>query len=668
MYLCMFERNEIKMEQKKSKKILIAIIVVVVLLVLIIGGFAIAYFSTDIFKSNKELFLKYASSLTDEKAGLIDSTLKQYYEKLQTIAYENNGTLKFNVNLPNAQEITKRTNDFNISFSGKVDSANEKVQQDITLDYGNDVQFPFHYRQVKDKTGFQTEYVGSNYITVRNKSLLKLGQSVGNTNQTETIPFLEDGSTPVFTAEEMKQLQEKYINTIIQELGENNFSKLKTSLGEGYQLTLDGTQIKNILNKMLETLKGDTVLLEKINKNSQNSETIGTNEISEVQQSINNNTHLDSEKLEIILYQQNKNVNKIVAQINEGKLEIEKIKGGNDLQYLLTIQNTDATMQIYLSAKYTGIQSDDVSESFELGISYPYDEESGNETKELTLEQEKELVEKLIADVKSTKLLQSQDTTTVTDKEIEDTLNSGNDENYKNMRLEKISETLFKITFISNTNSYEFDNTGKITKEPEKGEEVNDKNDDQQEENTSMQYKYNLENNVKITGNVEIEDFTDDNSLVLDDLDTETATNLMNAIEERISQVNKDQMSKLGISEAQNPILYVTPFTSFFIGSTGNVANMNQQELEAFNSKFDMYASSNTKGATVKGLLTVIQTNNQENNKKIQEINFDGQEYEVTEQNITLIKSSITVEDDYKVEFEYDRDTGAIYRAIINKK
>lgn len=654
------------MEQKKSKKILIAIIVVVVLLVLIIGGFAIAYFATDIFKSNKELFLKYASSLTDEKAGLIDSTLKQYYEKLQTIAYENNGTLKFNVNLPNAQEITKRTNDFNISFAGKVDSSNKKVQQDITLDYGNDVQFPFHYRQVKDMTGLQTEYVGSNYIVVKNKNLLKSG--IANNNEIETIPFLNDGSTPAFTAEEMKQLQEKYINTIIQELRENNFSKLKTSLGEGYQLTLDGTQIKNILNKMLETLKGDTVLLEKINKNSQNSETIGTNEISEVQQSINNNTHLDSEKLEIILYQQNKTVNKIVAQINEGKIEIEKIKGGNELQYLLTIQNTDATMQVYLSAKYTGIQSDNVSESFELGISYPYDEESGNETKELTLEQEKELVEKLIADVKSTKLLQGQDTTTVTDKEIENTLNSKNDENYKNMKLEKLSETLFKITFISNTHSYEFDNTGKITKEPEKGEEVNDKNDDQQEENTSMQYKYNLENNVKITGNVEIEDFTEDNSLVLDDLDTETATNLMNAIGERVSQVNKDQMSKLGISEAQNPILYVAPFTSILAGSAGNVSNMNQQELEAFNSKFDMYASSNTKGATVKGLLTVIQTNNQENNKKIQEINFDGQEYEVTEQNITLIKSSITVEDDYKVEFEYDRDTGAIYRAIINKK
>lgn len=653
------------MEQKKSKKILIAIIILVVLIVLMIGGFAIAYFATDIFKSNKELFLKYASSLTDEKAGLIDSTLKQYYEKLQTIAYENNGTLKFNVNLPNAQEITKRTNDFNISFAGKVDSSNKKVQQDITLDYGNDVQFPFHYRQVKDMTGLQTEYVGSNYIVVKNKNLLKSG--IANNNEIETIPFLNDGSTPAFTAEEMKQLQEKYINTIIQELRENNFSKLKTSLGEGYQLTLDGTQIKNILNKMLETLKGDTVLLEKINKNSQNSETIGTNEISEVQQSINNNTHLDSEKLEIILYQQNKTVNKIVAQINEGKIEIEKIKGGNDVQYLLTIQNTDATMQVYLSAKYTGIQSDDVSESFELGISYPYVEKSGIDIKEMTLNDEKDIIEVLIQEVKVNKILEDQEATTITDKDIENTLNSNkDDENYKDIKLERISDTLFKITFISTNHSYELDNTGKITKKPET--EKKEKETEKQEENTSMQYKYNLENNVKITGNVEIEDFTEDNSLVLDDLDTETATNLMTAIEERLSQVNKDQMSKLGISEAQNPILYVTPFTSFFLGPTINKSNMNQQELEAFNSKFNMYASSNTKGATVKGLLTVIQTNNQENNKKIQEINFDGQEYEVTEQNITLIKSSITVEDDYKVEFEYDRDTGAIYRAIINKK
>ena len=91
--------------------------------------------------------------------------------------------------------------------------------------------------------------------------------------------------------------------------------------------------------------------------------------------------------------------------------------------------------------------------------------------------------------------------------------------------------------------------------------------------------------------------------------------------------------------------------------------------MNAFNQKFELYQSTNTKGATVKGLLTTIQNNNEtEGNYKIEEINVDGEEYEVTEQNITYLKSSINVDDAYRVEFEKDSNTGLIYRAVINKR
>ena len=662
--------GEWKMEQKKSKKLLIVIIVLIVLIVLTIGGIAFTYFATDVFKTNKELFVKYASSLFDQEKGFVDSSLKQYYEKLKSTAYENNGTLDFTVNIPNAKEITEIANNFNIRFSGKVDSANGKAQQDITLDYGNDVQFPISYRQVGNMVGLQTDYVGSNYIAIRNENLPELVQNLGLTstftNVPEKLEFSENSNSPIFTQEEMKQLQEKYLSNVISELQDNNFTKIETSLGEGYQLTLDGTQLKSVIGKILDTLKNDTNLLDKINQIAQSSEKIDTNTIEEMQKNISNNTSLDSEKLEIVMYQQNGGVNKITIQINEGKLEIEKVKGGNELQYLVTLQNTDGTQKIYLTIRYTGIQTDNVSESFELGISYPYQEETQSE--ELTSEQEKEMVEKLIADAKSTKLLQGQDSTTITDQDIETTLNPENDVNYQNMKLEKLSDTSFKITFISSNQSYEFDNTGKITKEPEVVDVQNNEDGQEEQDSQIMQYQYNYENNVKITGNVAIEDMTQDNTVILNDLDSETATNLINAIGERINQVNEDQMGKLGIAGAQNPILYVTPLTDILGNTGGTATSMNQQELEVFNSKFTIYESTNTKGATVKGLLTVIQTNNEESDKKIAEINFDGQEYEVTEQNITLIKSSINVDDDYKVEFEYDRDTGAIYRTIINKK
>ena len=52
----------------------------------------------------------------------------------------------------------------------------------------------------------------------------------------------------------------------------------------------------------------------------------------------------------------------------------------------------------------------------------------------------------------------------------------------------------------------------------------------------------------------------------------------------------------------------------------------------------------------------------------IKEINFKGEEYEASEQNIAFIKEDIDMEKNYRVEFEKDQDTGIIYRVVINEK
>ena len=54
--------------------------------------------------------------------------------------------------------------------------------------------------------------------------------------------------------------------------------------------------------------------------------------------------------------------------------------------------------------------------------------------------------------------------------------------------------------------------------------------------------------------------------------------------------------------------------------------------------------------------------------EEVKEINYNGEEYEASEQNITLIKGEIDTEKSYRVEFEKDQDTGLIYRAVINEK
>ena len=189
------------------------------------------------------------------------------------------------------------------------------------------------------------------------------------------------------------------------------------------------------------------------------------------------------------------------------------------------------------------------------------------------------------------------------------------------------------------------------------------------------EYVYYFNNNIDFEENSEIEDFTSDNSLTLTDLEEEQSSNLINAIIERITKVNSQQMEKLGLTESENPLIKAIPAIDIYTQSMSSIDNaasdLDQNTIESHNTKFENYESLDAKGTTVKGLITTIQSNNKTNEEEkylqISEINFNGDEYEATDENILLIKSEISLDDTYKVEFERNENTGLIYRAVINK-
>lgn len=203
---------------------------------------------------------------------------------------------------------------------------------------------------------------------------------------------------------------------------------------------------------------------------------------------------------------------------------------------------------------------------------------------------------------------------------------------------------------------------------------------------------YTFENNVAFADSVNIEEFSNENSLFLDEVDEEQRNAFIEAVIQRIKDVNKLQMEELKLKENENPLQYAIPSFLMNYSSTNEINNssLSEAETSAFNAKFEMYEGTNIRGTTVKGLLTTIALNNSfdtedeetnndvpdpsifsinENDQElIKEIHFDGNEYEVNNQNITLIKSSIETESYYRVEFEKDENTGKIYRVVINKK
>lgn len=582
------------MNQKKNNGLKIAIVIVLIIILILIGVIALLYFATDVFRSNKEAFFKYTAQLIEQEDGFIDNTLTQYLEKKKNTPYEDNGSIDFDISIPEMGQDNDALNNFNISFTGKTDNTNSKNEQNISLNYSNDVNFPFYYRKVGDVQGIQTDNVGSKYIAKRDgEEIQSLEDMEININGLEEISAIYNNMQ--ISNEDIQNFKTTYFDNIFSQIQDDKFSKISEENSTGYKLTLSDDDLKDILTKVLEKLKEDEGTLDKLNQLlglEQSASKIRSTSIDELINDITNNSQIGT--LEVTVYKTSGELSKIDIQHENLKLTLEKLKQENELRYNANIEILQNSEQLYnasLVARYTGIETNNVIENYELLLGTNYsntvNQETSNENVTGSLEELQEMAEQ-----------------TVTNEHVE--------------------------------------------------------------------YKYTLNNTVQFMQSSDIQDFSTENAIILNDQDDEYVTNLMDAIEQRLISVNQKQMEQIGVSEEQNPINYVLP-TIVIENLTGNTSGnkVTEEEATTYNDKFYLYEGTSQKGVTVRGLMSVIQTNNEaatSENRTIKEIHFDGEEYEATDQNITLIKDAIEAETLYRVEFELDANTGLIYRAVINKQ
>lgn len=567
--------------QKKNKGLKIAIITILILIILLIVVMASLFLFTDILKSDKEMFITYGTKIFSNEEGIIDNDLIQYIEKKKSNSYKNTSDISFDMELPESDlEQQNLVNDFNIKLSGIMDSANNSLEQNVSLNYSNEVNFPFVYRKIDGLKGFQTQYVGSKYI-VKNEEK-ELDEIEIDLNQVENINFLEKIEVPLG---KLQNIEVTYLSNVFEQIEKEKFSKVEIDGKVGYRLSLTGEELKNILLQSLENLKNNENIINQINEilSLENSSSkITKNSIEQTIEDLNNNT---VENLEITIELTNNELIGLKIIYGQNMFNVEKEKDSNNLSYNINLNvviNDKTNINAGLTASYSNIITQSVTENYELSL--------------------------------------------------------GGDIN--------ISA---------------------------------DGNEDIQ----TVAYKYNFKNDVDFTSVDSIEIFNDENSIILSEQDEEVKNNLINAIQQRMAEVNKNQMEEIGANETKNPINYLQPqYIIQALNFSSMRTKLSEQEIASFNNKFELYRGSNEKGVTVKGLLSTIALNNgidtdnidieiteeeENNNPKITEINLNGEEYDVTAENIILLKSMIETESSYRVEFEADSETGLIYRAVINK-
>lgn len=255
-----------------KKRYLIMLIIAIVLVLCIGAGFAFAYFFTDVFKSNKNLFFKYISQNTEIMDFVNDNDVKAYSDKQKQTPYTSEGTIKTNVTFPDSSQaqIANALQNCNISFNNKVDNANKYFNSTVKANYSDNQSIEFNLYRNNDVFAGKINDVLYKYIGLENNNLKEFAQKMNL--PTEVISALSnkiefnkiENSLNVFSDEDISALKNKYLKIITDNLTDDMFSKESSSDEIIYSVTINETQSKTIIVALLNNLKDDEIIINKL--------------------------------------------------------------------------------------------------------------------------------------------------------------------------------------------------------------------------------------------------------------------------------------------------------------------------------------------------------------------------------------------------------------------
>ena len=338
---------------KNKKKIVTILIVVSVIIILIAIGLFI-FLGTDLFKSNKTLFLKYGMSLSGKNNSFIEKDITNYYEKLAQTPFENDTT--FNVYYEGLEETEdKLMEEFNITSKGKIDIKNQIAEENLNVNYSPEVTLPVNLRFVDGLLGYQIEeYIGSKYIV----------DDTGNTIDLSAITSTSTSSNEL-SEEDVKNIIIKYGQIVLDQLPEENFSKEESDSGNIYKLSISNIDINNIANAIVEALKQDADTMEKLNLNNNT-----LNSISRNLQSESSREQEEENLVTISLYKKSGIINKIELIVSdEYRITLEKTSEKGVLEYKLMIYPNNDEGSLEFSISYNGLSTlQNIEEKYALKI------------------------------------------------------------------------------------------------------------------------------------------------------------------------------------------------------------------------------------------------------------------------------------------------------------
>ena len=266
----------------KTKKIVIVALPIIVAIIIL--SLAILYFTTDFLKSNEKLFLKYMSQNVEAFKMISDNKSEKEYTNLlkqnkYTSTTELNAT--YTENISTSEE--KKDNDINklkLVINSQSEYLNNYSYKDINVNYNDSNLLRAEYIHENEKYGIRFPNKFNQFLAVENHDLKQIATNSGFTEEQvgiipENIQEYDYNGVFNFTDDEIETLKNSYTNLINSNVSSDRYSKQKDvmiTIGENsiytnaYSLTLTQEQANDLYIKILQQLKDDEIIINKLSQ------------------------------------------------------------------------------------------------------------------------------------------------------------------------------------------------------------------------------------------------------------------------------------------------------------------------------------------------------------------------------------------------------------------
>jgi len=255
----------------KKKRLIITMIATVIIVTVVTIALIILSQNKNLFKSQNTVVKEYIGQVFDRFANIINFNYEeQVYNSLDEKIYESSTEIVLNNKKKDAK--------LKLISDSEVDNSDDYKYNYTKFSYGEETIAEVEYLRQDEIMGIRLKDLIKQYVSVKNEKLNELVQNIqGFDKEKYTIPEklknIDIYNEVKLSEEEKKTLKEKYIEIIYKNINAKEITKQKDSIvtvgkqtvtANSYIIVINKKELDNIYIEILEKLKTDEVILNKI--------------------------------------------------------------------------------------------------------------------------------------------------------------------------------------------------------------------------------------------------------------------------------------------------------------------------------------------------------------------------------------------------------------------